>query len=69
MTKFQSYTLRALTGVLALLFSGVVVTFLVNRLQVNATGYRQYAFGLLVGRVLYLVLHRLSTGRWPTFSG
>jgi uncharacterized membrane protein len=67
-TRFAEYTLQALVGVIAVMFAGVMITFLTNNLSVNATGFGQYAVGLFIGFVAYAVLKKLSTGTWPTLE-
>lgn len=68
MTKFKELNTTALVAVIGVLFAGAVVSFIQlgsNAADASAVVGR-YSFGLLVGTVVYAVVHRLSRGTWPT---
>ena len=68
MTKFTTFDAVALAAVLAALFAGVVVSFILTGVQDpdKASVLGRYSFGLLLGTTIYFVFYKLSKGTWPT---
>jgi hypothetical protein len=59
-------TAKNFAAFLAVILAGTVVQFLTSQMGADATNFAQYAVGLGIGFILYLILYAVSGGERGT---